>query len=86
MNTNEALKALDDRLVMMHMENLRGYARTKAVEAALAEFVPAAQRDTWHDRLDAKTREILYDFLASIEKVDPAYAARLDGRTKSEME
>lgn len=72
-------------LLSLQKELLRTQARTKALEAILAEATPEAERSQWYDRLEELTRHYHQKFLASIEDRAPFVAAELDDRADHEI-
>jgi len=85
LTTKERLTAIANHLRDIRRENIRTFARLKALESMIARSIPEQDREKWDDELDKITAEIHQQRLESLEKGSPAFAADLDDRDPNEL-
>ena len=88
MTPQEVLKSFKDiqeTLLTCRRENLRTFARVKALEAMVRNFLPKEKQEAWHKQLNAEAKACFHRLLVSFEKRNPAFAALLDDRPDWEV-
>jgi hypothetical protein len=73
-------KNINETLYSIRREQLRSRSRIKALEAMVRNSIPKENRSAWHEQLNKEMKFILHQYLVSIEKQNPAFAASLDDR------
>ena len=79
-------KQIAEKLVVLHRNNLRAWARLKALESIIFHRMPPSEVQIAEKMIDEQANRLFQHLLEQAEASSPASAALLDNRGPKELE